>query len=337
MLPPRTPTDGQLRQVDAETGVTSDQPYEFAVRPKDAAYNQLRYEALGEVITEHVYDLLIAAGLQRISVPGDMPDNEATFVFANRADFTRSRKLLILINGSGVVRAGQWARSLIINQSLNHGTQLPYIKRALSLDYDVLVMNTNDNHRQGRPIPHSGNAAAHAIHVWEQLVSKSPARVAIVAHSFGGEVSVRLALKFPEEFCRRVFAIGLTDTVHGSMSVQTAVAQHYVRSARNWVSSKLPLNEPVLTNGHGIPEFSAGHARHEWTSWACIEPLFEFLEAKYRVVGVADAVPVVEAGAAADAAEAAEEALQEEEEPEKKSSLPTSDDLPVSKKLKTEL
>ena len=45
----------------------------------------------------------------------------------------------------GVVRAGQWSRRLIINDGLEQGSQLPYIKRAIDRGYSVLVMNTNLN------------------------------------------------------------------------------------------------------------------------------------------------------------------------------------------------
>lgn len=301
----RPPADGQLRQVDAETGITGEQPYNFAHRPDDAAYNQRRYEALGDVITEHVYDLLLAAGLQRIAVPTDVPAAEATFVFASRPDFAASTKLLLLINGSGAVRAGQWARSLIINQSLDHGSQLPYIRRALSLGYDVLVLNTNDNQRDGRAIAQCRDAEAHAAYVWQLLVAPSPARVAIVAHSYGGVVTMRLARRYAQHFGERVFAVALTDSVHSDIGD----GQLMERIARNWVSSGRPLNELVRRRRGSVAQYSAGHAKHEWTSWACIEPVFEFVEERYRAVGVADAVPVVEAGAAADRAErlAAEE------------------------------
>lgn len=46
---------------------------------------------------------------------------------------TNPDKMLVLIHGSGVVRAGQWARRLIINEDINSGTQIPYIKRAMKV------------------------------------------------------------------------------------------------------------------------------------------------------------------------------------------------------------
>lgn len=72
-----------------------------------------------------------------------------SFVFQSSDALTNEEKLMVLIHGSGVVRAGQWARRLIvfllsvvtistvvlsprliINDCLDSGTQLPFIKKA---------------------------------------------------------------------------------------------------------------------------------------------------------------------------------------------------------------
>lgn len=99
----------QLRKVDPETGMITDTPFEFNVS-KDPTRNQRHYEALGEVLNDQVYELLMDEGLMKIYIPSNVPQEYATFVFANRVDFKYSKKLLVLINGSGVVRAGQWSR-----------------------------------------------------------------------------------------------------------------------------------------------------------------------------------------------------------------------------------
>lgn len=164
-------SDGKLRKIDPESGLTTDEGFDFNVS-EDAQYNQKRYEALGEVvrqvvrprgsterkismltfvvffqvINEHVYELLEAEGLKRIPVPKTSSSELRSFVFASDDAFN-GKKLLVLVHGSGVVRAGQWARRLIINDSLNSGTQIPYVRRARSLGYGILVLNTNDNLR----------------------------------------------------------------------------------------------------------------------------------------------------------------------------------------------
>jgi len=68
-----------------------------------------------------------------------------SFVFLS-PNFSTATRLVVLIHGSGVVRAGQWARRLLMNDTLASGSQLPYIAECLERDWAVLVMNTNDNH-----------------------------------------------------------------------------------------------------------------------------------------------------------------------------------------------
>lgn len=42
------------------------------------------------------------------------------------------------------------------------------------------------------------------------------------------------------------------------------------------------MNEKLGSRSGDIPCYSAGHTKHEWTSWACIDALFPFIEEKYE-------------------------------------------------------
>ena len=55
----------------------------------------------------------------------------------------KNKKALVLIQGTGAVRAGLWARSASINDSFGIGTMLPQIKWAIHHKYAILVMNPN--------------------------------------------------------------------------------------------------------------------------------------------------------------------------------------------------
>lgn len=194
---------------------------------------------------------------------------------------------------------------LIINNSLEHGTQLPYIQRAQKLGYDILVTNTNDTTRiiKGKRTPIKGvdNSMNHAAYVWEHIIMPSqPESVAIVAHSFGGSVCRALvseyvfpvdillifyilqAEKFTKFFKEKVYAIALTD---GTVGNPPASCQKYFLDVTcNWVSSNEPLDTD-LTHGDkdkNITCVSAGHPEHEWTSSAAIESVFKFLEQKHQ-------------------------------------------------------
>ncbi|CAB1456388.1 unnamed protein product [Pleuronectes platessa] len=118
---------GQLRHI--KTG----EPFVFNAREDLHRWNQKRYEALGEIITQYVYELLEKkCNMTKRFLPLDATDEEPTsFIYLSPDALSNPSKLLVLIQGSGVVRAGQWARRLIINQDLDSGTQIPFITRAI--------------------------------------------------------------------------------------------------------------------------------------------------------------------------------------------------------------
>uniref|UniRef100_A0A667YBM1 ARB2 cotranscriptional regulator A n=1 Tax=Myripristis murdjan TaxID=586833 RepID=A0A667YBM1_9TELE len=133
---------GQLRHI--KTG----EAFVFNAREDLHRWNQKRYEALGEIITQYVYELLEKkCNMTKEILPVDASEDEPTsFIYLSSDALSNPSKLLVLIQGSGVVRAGQWARRLIINQDLDSGTQIPYITRAMEEGYGVMVLNPNENY-----------------------------------------------------------------------------------------------------------------------------------------------------------------------------------------------
>ncbi|KAH8419054.1 hypothetical protein KR222_002109, partial [Zaprionus bogoriensis] len=277
---------GELRKLDPVSGEPGEQPYEFKIS-ENHAKNQEHYEKLANQIPDIVYELLEKQGLKRTHIPLGLPIEQSTFVFTQPQPLHESKKLLVLIHGSGFVLAGQWARKLIINNSLDHGTQLPYIKRAQKLGYDILVTNTNDTKRivnkKHTPIQGVGDSISHAAYVFEHIIIPSnPESVAIVAHSYGGSVTGALAQKFLDFFKQKVFAIALTDGTIGYPPANCK--QYFIDVARNWVSSRDPLDTFEIDGprDQNITCVSAGHVEHEWTSYAAMESVFTYIEAKYQ-------------------------------------------------------
>ncbi|XP_053695678.1 FAM172 family protein homolog CG10038 isoform X1 [Sabethes cyaneus] len=284
--------EGKLRQIDKDTGKLTDKAFDFNIYTS-AQENQAHYEALGEVITEAIYERLEkTVGLKKVFLPDDVPTEEATFIFSTQEKLDKPKKLLVLIHGSGVVRAGQWARSLIINHSLEAGTQIPYINKGRELGYEVLLTNTNDNYRKigssSKGIKGSRNPTEHAVSVFEKhVIGSNPQAVAIVAHSYGGVVTVELAQKFPKFFKEKVFAVGFTDSVHSP----SLVPEPLIEIGRNWVTSKEPLDTTLTISKHDLPRYSAGHIKHEMTSYSCMDALFKFFEQRYEQFARKDAGP----------------------------------------------
>ncbi|XP_041368472.1 cotranscriptional regulator FAM172A homolog isoform X2 [Gigantopelta aegis] len=263
--------------------------YQFNAKHNDHTYNQMRYEAMGEMITDYVYKLMEEdTKLKRMYIPVDAPAEEPrSFIFLSENAKTAD-KLLVLIHGSGAVRAGQWSRKLIINDCLNSGTQLPFIRRGIEEGYGIIVMNPNFNHLSidGKKIPIRENKSPeeHGVYVWKHFVSKSEAqKIAIVAHSFGGVVTLDMIKKFTEDFVSRVFAIAFTDSVHsvGRFTKEKDVINTLlVHRAMNFVSSYDPINTRLQCNRNECPCVSAGTAQHERTSWSSFDLVFEFIKKK---------------------------------------------------------
>ncbi|XP_071260191.1 cotranscriptional regulator ARB2A homolog [Salvelinus alpinus] len=147
---------GQLRHT------TTGEAFVFNAREDLHRWNQKRYEALGEVLIIFLYSLIHSGCLLKniaiVWIPVDVTEEEPrSFIYLTAGAMSNPAKLLMLIQGDGVVQPCQWARHLIINQDLNSGTQIPFINRAKEEGYGVMVLNPNENHleveRPAKPTP----------------------------------------------------------------------------------------------------------------------------------------------------------------------------------------
>lgn len=86
--------------------------YDISTEPEEC---QAHYEKLGAVVTNYVYQLLESKeNMIRLPVPKDSTPDDGTFVYVSR-DYNLKDVLLVLVQGSGAVRAGQWSRAYVYN------------------------------------------------------------------------------------------------------------------------------------------------------------------------------------------------------------------------------
>ncbi|KAL8613376.1 hypothetical protein ACOMHN_057096 [Nucella lapillus] len=261
--------------------------FNFFVKEGDRNYNQQHYDALGELITEYLYNKMETdLHLHKVFVPVDADKAEPQgFIFSSQ-HAAQSQKLMVIINGAGVVRAGQWTRKLIINEGINVGSQFPYIRRAQAAGYGVIVLNTNQNQQvvNGKAVDIRGSESAenHGVYVWEHIIGKAKATdIVIVAHSYGGIVTCNMAEKFLEDFKKRVFCIVFTDSVHTVTREQWSqpVKGFLKERAVNFASAYVPLDFMMQASySNDCLSVSAGTEEHERTSHACIDSAFHFIQ-----------------------------------------------------------
>jgi len=178
--------------------------------------NQKHYDALGDIIVRHIQLLMVEeCDMEEIFLPLEDDDGPKNNIFVSQNVYTCD-KIILLIQGSGAVRAGMWARALCINDDINLGSVIPYIKKAHENGYGVIVLNPNLNCNYVPPknvyrdefiglsindevysiqnIKGNENPIKHVLYVWDHfIVPKTTAsRFGIVAHSAGGWGAVEL-------------------------------------------------------------------------------------------------------------------------------------------------
>ncbi|XP_074389620.1 cotranscriptional regulator ARB2A isoform X3 [Zonotrichia albicollis] len=278
---------GQLRHI--KTG----EPFVFNYREDLHRWNQKRYEALGEIITKYIYELLQnECHLKKVTLPVDAIETEPkSFIFMSEDALVNPDKLLVLIHGNGVVRAGQWARRLIINEDLDSGTQIPYIKRAIEEGYGVIVLNPNENYieveKTKAQVPLSSDISDEPAEKRERKdkIQKETKKRRDFYEKYRNpqkeketmQIYIRM-IQREAEVKNRVTAVALTDSVHNvwHQEVGKTIREWMRENCCNWVSSSEPLDTSVESMLPDCPRVSAGTERHELTSWKSFPSVFKF-------------------------------------------------------------
>ena len=112
--------------------------------------------------------------------------------------------------------------------------------------------------------------------MWAQFISQSKANtVTIIAFSYGGQVTMDLAKKFPGYFLTRVTSVHLIDSAHIGLTDNTEVDKHLQEIGCNYVASTQPTGTRLEGRGRGLSCVSAGHIEHGWTPWHSMELIFQ--------------------------------------------------------------
>uniref|UniRef100_A0A8C8AL18 Arb2 domain-containing protein n=1 Tax=Otus sunia TaxID=257818 RepID=A0A8C8AL18_9STRI len=124
---------GELRHLD------TNESFVFNYYKNAHEQNHKRYQVLGHSITQYVYELLErVCMLQKVYIPTDATEDEPkSFFFMSENALTSSSNLIVLLQDSGVFRAGQWGQRPIVSKGLGRGTQIPFIKMMVCAKCDT--------------------------------------------------------------------------------------------------------------------------------------------------------------------------------------------------------
>jgi len=198
-------------------------------------------------------------------------------------NWDQKETLLIIIQGSGGVRAGIWSRSVCRDDSLKTGSMIPYVDRAVKLAWGVIILNPNE----------LNNPEFHVHDIMENVVLQNPKKqkILIVAHSYGGTATLDfLITKLDTLESLNINGIAFTDSVHyidqlgrlKDKNKQNKILD-FLGSPKccDWVGSDKPLDTLIAeasNSRNGCKKVSAGHSQHEYTSGFAFESVFKLLQ-----------------------------------------------------------
>ncbi|XP_072462245.1 cotranscriptional regulator ARB2A isoform X7 [Notamacropus eugenii] len=254
---------GQLRHI--RTG----EPFVFNAREDLHRWNQKRYEALGEIITKYVYELLEKdCNLKKIS----LPEGYGVIVLNPNENYIEVEK----------------TKSQV--QSSSDGSDEPAEKRERKDKTFKEAKKRRDFYEKYRNpqkekemvplyIRDNGSPEEHLIYVWDHFITHSAAEnTFFVAHSYGGLAFVELMIQREADVKNKVTAVALTDSVHNVWHQEAGktIREWMRENCCNWVSSSEPLDTSVESMLPDCPRVSAGTERHELTSWKSLPSVFKF-------------------------------------------------------------
>lgn len=241
---------------------------------------QSEYEKLGKVVKSVIqWKMVNEYGLIRKQIPinGDGPKS---YIYLTPGVLEAPReKLLLLIQGAGAVRPGIWARSVCINESLEMGSMLPFLKFAQEQNMEVIIFNPNKRTDHKKLIPRISSLESHGQYIWSTFITPSPiSEIYIVAHSCGGLSTMHLVNSFWEEFKSKVVGIGFTDTVHGYSNLSKEKLNFLKHKAVDWVASSKSLDTFIKSSPSPIVYLSSGHHKHEYTTGTSQYSIMSYLQ-----------------------------------------------------------
>ena len=259
--------------------------------------NPDEFELVGIYVKYYVEQFLITKyNLSKLYVPNNninpnyskRNEKEAQCKILITKDFPLNSKCLILIQGSGSVRLGQWSRSVCINENLQLGTMGPYIEKAVKNKLSVIILNPNERYDydcESKKIEEFDNMQKHCLYVYNKIIKKNKniKEIYIVAHSKGGECAIEILLNNKEDlFNGKIKRIAFIDSSHGEnfKKLGDKGLRIFREISRNYISSSKPVGTFLGSYEkakRGVNFYSSGHNQHEYTSGYAISEVFKFL------------------------------------------------------------
>lgn len=201
-------------------------------------------------------------------------------------DLEYNPKCLILIQGGGHVKLGQWSNLVCINEGLNLGSMIPFVITAKKKGYSILILNPNERYGlDGKTNNIFKNMKEHCQYAYKNIIYKNEKikEIYFIAHSLGGECAVEILKSFENDLLKgRIKKIGFTDSLHGGsfLDLSKEGIDIFKKISRNYAASKEAKGTYLksLSQFSGCEIYSSGTNKHEYTTGFSFDCLFNYFE-----------------------------------------------------------
>ena len=191
-----------------------------------------------------------------------------------------------MIQGAGKVTLGEWANSICLNEGLDEGSMIPFVEKAKSLGFSILIMNPNEKYGlDGKTKLIFQNMKEHCKYVYENLIFKNDKikDIYFISHSLGGECNVEILKAFEKDLLNnRIKKIAFTDGLQGGAcrSLSKEGIKQFRKISRNYIASKEKKGKFMETESYfsGCDVYSSGVNIHEYTTGNVKDEIFDFFE-----------------------------------------------------------
>lgn len=259
------------------------------------------YELVGKYVEKYLENYFIEKlNLTFLYVPNNKSTdfskrdkNQNQCKILTTKDFPTNPKCLMIIQGAGPVRLGQWARSICINDNIFLGSMIPYVQKAVEKSFSVIIFNINmrsDFEDEKRIIEEFSTHEKHSLYIYNNIIKKNKniKEIYILAHSVGGDCTLEILFNNKKDLTNgKIKKIAFTDTVHGEEYEQLGEkgVKIFKKISRNFICSDKPAGTFIndSNNIRGVECYSSGHRKHEYTSGYAINEVFKFFEEESKI------------------------------------------------------
>ncbi|KAJ3204737.1 hypothetical protein HK099_001044 [Clydaea vesicula] len=199
------------------------------------------------------------------------------FYLSKDAKLNFEKPLLILISGLHQ-KLGIWSSKVISETTYEEGSFINCIKLAKDRNFDLLLTN-----------PYESKLISpenHVLQLYDEVISKLPKekKLFIIAHSYGGEITMQLLIKRYDEILKNLDSIYLTDSANMSFPNDTTWIDD---NLFNFVTSDKNLGSKIIKPSRKFffkQSFSAGTLDHPYTTPKALNLIFEYIDSRLKLL-----------------------------------------------------